>query len=170
MVGAAQRQHDTLNAIVAAVDRLPWLRSLLVIGSLAEDDKADALSDIDLLVVVFPDAFDAAWAHREELHATGALCSWDQRADESSDVAAHRWLTPDLVLVEALMATPASGVRLADPWRLAAGDPAAPHELAHRPPIDRAEMSATQTHPVEAAYDELKAQVRRACSGASRLR
>jgi hypothetical protein len=149
--------------IADAVARSTWLDALLVVGSLA-DGAADALSDIDLLVIVREGHFDQAWAERESLRVTGALCAWDQRPDHDAEIAAHRWLTPHLVLVEALIATSASGVRLAEPWKLVTGRSDASSALTHRPPIERSEMCATEPHPVEAAYDEFKSRVRRACS------
>ena len=162
-VGTPDRQRTTLLKIADAASRTTWLDALLVVGSLA-DGAADALSDIDLLVIVHEGAFDQAWAERETLRVTGTLCAWDQHKDQDAEVAAHRWLTPDLVLVEALIATPASGVRLADPWELVAGRSDAPAGLTRRPPIARSELDATQPHPVEMAYDEFKSRVRRACS------
>jgi hypothetical protein len=152
-----------LTKITDAVSRATWLDALLVVGSLA-DGAADALSDIDLLVIVREGQFEQAWAERGALHVTGTLCEWDQRLDERAEIAAHRWLTGELVLVEALIATTSSGVRLAEPWELAAGRPDTPIGLTHRPPIERDEMGAAEPHPVETAYDEFKSRVRRACS------
>jgi hypothetical protein len=163
-VGAPDRQRATLTKIAIAASRTTWVEALLVVGSLA-DDSADALSDIDLLVVVREGGFEQAWAERETLRVTGTLCAWDQRLDQDAEVAAHRWLTPELVLVEALIATPSSGVRLAEPWELVVGRSDTPAGLTRRPPIARSEMDpTTQPHPVEAAYDEFKSGVRRACS------
>jgi hypothetical protein len=152
-----------LSEIAKAASRTTWLDALLLVGSLA-DGAADALSDIDLLVIVREGRFNEAWNERELLRVAGTLCAWDQRPDTTAEVAAHRWLTPDLVLVEALVATSASGVRLADPWELVVGRADAPTRLNHRPPITRSEMGATAPHPVEAAYDDFKNRVRRACS------
>jgi hypothetical protein len=152
-----------LTKIADAAARATWLDALLVVGSLA-DDAADALSDIDLLVIVREGQFEQAWAERGLLRVTDTLCAWDQRLDERAEVAAHRWLTSALVLVDALIATPSSGVRLAEPWELVVGEPAVPTRLTHRPPIERSEMGTTEPHPVEAAYDEFKTRVRRACS------
>jgi hypothetical protein len=162
-VGTPDRQRATLTKIADAASRTTWLDALLLVGSLA-DDAADALSDIDLLVIIREGSFEQAWVERETLRVTGTLCAWDQRLDHDAEVAAHRWLTPELVLVEALIATASSGVRLAEPWKLVVGRSDAPTALTSRPPIARSEMGATQPHPVEAAYDEFKSRVRRACS------
>ena len=152
-----------LMKIADAASRTTWLDALLVVGSLAAD-AADALSDIDLLVIVREGGFEQAWAERDTLRVTGTLCAWDQRLDQDAEVAAHRWLTPELVLVETLIATASSGVRLADPWELVVGRSDTPAGLTRRPSIARSEMGTTQPHPVEAAYDEFKSRVRRACS------
>jgi hypothetical protein len=162
-VGTPDRQRATLRKIADAVARTAWLDALLVVGSLA-DGAADALSDIDLLVIVREGQFKQAWAERGTLRVTGTLCAWDQQLDQDAEVAAHRWLTTDLVLVEGLIATPSSGVRLAEPWELVVGRRDTPTDLMHRPPIERTEMGATEPHPVEAAYDDFKSRVRRACS------
>jgi hypothetical protein len=146
-----------LRKISQAVADRPWLDGLLVVGSLA-DDAADALSDIDLLVIIREKHFDQAWNERADLHGgESPLFAWDHRPDDASEIAAHRWLTSDLVLVEALIATPSSGLRLAPPWVLVAGDAHCHALLAPRPPIERSEMDgAPEAHPVETAYDEFK--------------
>lgn len=161
-IGGPGRQRAALEQIADAARQFEWLRALLVVGSMAAS-TADALSDLDLLVIVHEGQFADAWQQRGLLHVTEALCAWDQRPDESREAAAHRWLTPELILVEALMATASSGVRLAQPWLVAAGDEGAADELAPRPPIKRSEMSGSESHPVEQAYDEFKRSVRRAC-------
>lgn len=166
LIGTPDRQRATLTKIVAAVTPAWWLDALLVVGSLAAD-AADALSDIDLLVIVRDGQFEQAWDDRGSLRVGDVLYAWDQRSPEAAEVGAHRWLTNDLVLVEALIATPSSGVRLAEPWRLLAGDRDASSRLIRRPPIDRREMGGTKPHPVEAAYDEFKSRIRRYGSGRS---
>jgi hypothetical protein len=67
------------------------------------------------------------------------------------------------VLVECLLATPASGVRLAEPAAVLAGDRGLLDRFPRRPPVTRAEMAAhrVDVHPVERAYDQLKETVRR---------
>lgn len=162
-VGTPDRQRATLGKIADAVAVSAWLDALLVVGSLAAG-AADALSDIDLLVIVREGQFEQAWAERGSLRVTGTICAWDERLDQDAEIAAHRWLTSDLVLVEALIATTSSGVRLAEPWELVTGRSDTPTGLKHRPAIARSEMGATEAHPVEAAYDEFKSRVRRACS------
>ncbi len=111
-VGAPVREERTLAAIAQQVHAHPSLEGAILIGSLAAG-KADAASDIDVIVCVRSGQFDRAWAHRHRLHVTGAIAYWDERRDPSREIGAHRWVTDDLVLVEALLATPDSGVR----WR-----------------------------------------------------
>jgi hypothetical protein len=164
-VGAPTRQAAVLTAIVELAPSLPWIDAIVLVGSMA-DDEADALSDIDLIVVASEGASADAWAGRHQLAATGALYSWDERPDESREIGAHRWLTPDMVVVEALIATASSGVRLARPWQLVFGDASAPARLVQRAPIARSELAQREAHPVEAAYDALRAAVRAAAAGA----
>jgi len=72
----------------------------------------------------------------------------------------------DLVLVECLLATPSSGVRLAEPAAVLAGGRELLDRYPRRPPVTRAEMAAqpVDLHPVERAYGELKEAVRRTLS------
>jgi hypothetical protein len=62
-------------------------------------------------------------------------------------------------LVECLLAAPDSGVRLASPYRVVAGEPGLADRFGVRPPIQRAELSM-DVHPVEHAYDQLKEVIR----------
>jgi hypothetical protein len=62
-------------------------------------------------------------------------------------------------LVECLLAAPTSGVRLAPPYRVVAGDPGLAGRFTARPPIQRAELGQ-DVHPVERAYDQLKEVLR----------
>ncbi len=89
LVGNPDRQRATLARVAGAVTRAPWLDALLLVGSLASD-TADALSDVDLLVVVREDHFEQAWADREALQVADPLCAWDQPPVGDTEVAAHR--------------------------------------------------------------------------------
>lgn len=166
-VGTPDRQQAVLAAVIRAAPSLAWIDAVVLVGSMA-DEAADALSDIDLIVVVREGRFDDAWSARHDLEATGALLAFDERPDPSREIGAHRWLTPDLVLVEALIATASSGVRLAPPWRILYGDAGVPDRLTRRDPIARAELGQRVGHPVETAYDALKAAVRRAPAASGR--
>lgn len=159
-IGDPSRQQRVLDAL-EAWPAPRWLDGIVVIGSLAGPD-ADAASDVDLVVVVAEGRFADASSERTSLHRTGALVAWDHRPDPAREVAAHKWFTTDLVLVEALVATPSSGVRLAPPFRVLVGGESAAARLASRPPVERAEMEGTGLHPAEAAYDALKRALREA--------
>lgn len=128
-------------------------------GSLAAG-SADAVSDIDLIICARPGRFAQVWRRRCDLHVTGALVSWDDEGQAAAEIAVHRWVTDDLVLVEALFAAPGSGVRLAQPWRIIAGGPQVAGAFASRPPIDRSEMDREAAHPVDRAFDDLKVALR----------
>jgi hypothetical protein len=79
------------------------------------------------------------------------------------EVAAYKWITRNLVLVEALIATPAARTRLADPYRVISGDASAVDGFARTPPIERADLAdyaATlakegHTPEVQIRYEEL---------------
>jgi hypothetical protein len=66
--------------------------------------------------------FAEAWQRRTVLQVTGAMVWWDGQL-VPHQAGAHKWVTEDLVLVERLLAAPGSGVRLASPSRVVAGEP-----------------------------------------------
>jgi hypothetical protein len=164
-LGEPMRQHRFLTALQRHVPALPWIDAVLVIGSLAAGG-GDGASDVDLLVCLRDGTFDLAWRHRHDLHATGAVLDWDHWLNQANAAGTHKWLTADFVLVETLIAEPSSGVRLAPSWRVLAGDQAAGRRWPPRPPISAAELRADpeQLHPIEAAYDRFKRDLRRAAT------
>jgi predicted nucleotidyltransferase len=162
------RQVAALERLAARVETSPALEALLLIGSLARDE-GDELSDVDAIVVVAEGRFDEAWAARHELDGGEALVAWDDLERGRPEIGGRKWLTRDIVLVECLLATPSSGVRLADPFRLVVGDPTVPELLARRPPIERSELEAYVAdrevegrgfHEIEHAYAALTGAVR----------
>jgi predicted nucleotidyltransferase len=161
MVGVPMRQEIARAAIAERLARSKHLLGALLVGSLAAG-VADAASDIDLLVCARPGRFGQAWQDRHELHVTGALARWDDGPEPGREIAVHRWVTGDMVLVEALFTAPDNGVRLAQPWRLIAGGPDVVSSFAPRPPIERAEFSRAGAHPIDLAFDDLKKAVRTA--------
>ena len=167
-LGEPERQRRFLDQLQQHISTLPWVYAVIVIGSLAAG-RADGASDIDLLVGVRNGAFSQAWPSRADLRVTGTVLSWDHWLDERRHAGTHKWLTADFVLVEALIAVPASGVRLAPPWRVLAGDPRVADRWPPRPPISRDELRSSpgDLHPVEVAYDEFKARLRSAASATS---
>jgi predicted nucleotidyltransferase len=163
------RQDTAIAALARRVDASPWLVGALLIGSFATRD-ADELSDVDVIVVVVEGRFEQAWARRAELHAEDALSAFDDVDPDVPEIGAHKWLTRDLVFFDCLLATPSSGVRLADPARLLTGPADLAERLPRRPRFARADLeayanarrAAGRTSPVEDAYHALKEAVRRA--------
>jgi hypothetical protein len=157
MTGEPTRQLRQLDLVTERLAEMPEVLGAILVGSLAAG-TADACSDVDLLVRTR--GFDAGWGRRHDVHGDGALVCWDTGPAAGSEVAVHRWVTADMVLVEALFAGPAGGVRLAKPWRVVAGDAAVAASFEPRPPIDRAEFSREGAHPVDLAFDDLKNALR----------
>lgn len=157
---SAVRQLAAVDALVARADRIPGIEAVILIGSLA-GGTADAMSDVDAIVVIERSSFAAVRRVRHSLHADWVPACWDHHADQLSHVAAHKWIDPSGVLVEALLGTASGPLVVAEPARVVLGDPAVLDRVRRRPRITRAEMTAS-THPIEAAYDLLKESVRRA--------
>jgi predicted nucleotidyltransferase len=164
------RQQAVVERLVHRIEAAPAVEGALLVGSLARGE-ADDLSDVDLIVVVAERRFDEAWAARGELEGGEALVAWDDSDPDRPEIGARKWLTRDVVLVECLLATRSSGVRLAEPFRVLVGNPGLPHGVARRPPIERPELDAYVTereatgrpfHAVEHAYAALTRAVRQA--------
>jgi hypothetical protein len=153
------RQDRLLQRLARYVDESADLGAMLLLGSFASG-TADAVSDIDLFLIAYEGRFEQAWARRTEWHVTGAIVDWDESEGEPRSVAGHRWLTPDLVLVESIITAPRNGGRLAEPFKLVAGEARLVDEVPRRPPIERSEMTGEGAHPVDIAYEELKKAVR----------
>jgi hypothetical protein len=153
------RQWATLEQLAERLGATPDYLGMILVGSLAKG-VADPLSDIDLFLVARDGGFAAVWERRHDLHVTGALAVWEQADGRLPDARTHVWLTEDLVVVEALIATPQSGARLAEPAVVLVGPPELTDMFPRRPPVQRSEMRMGD-HPVERAYDALKRAVRR---------
>ena len=151
------RQLATLAALVEHTSASSVLDGAILLDSFAHGTP-DAASDLDLLVCVRDGDFATAWRQRTALQVTGAVVWWDQHLLPDR-MGTHKWITNDLVLVECLLAAPDSGVRLAPPYRVVAGDPGLAERFTARPPIQRAELGL-DIHPVERAYDQLKEVIR----------
>jgi predicted nucleotidyltransferase len=168
----ATRQRAVLQRLAERIEAAPDLEAAFVLGSLARGD-VDDLSDVDLIVAVREGQFDAAWSDRHALRGDEALAFWDDPDPERPELGVHKWLTRDLVLVEVVLATASSGMRLADPFEVVAGDPAVADRFERRPPIDRSELrefadmrvATGRAHEIEGAYEELVNAVRRAGAG-----
>jgi len=163
------RQWPTVVDLAERVAATAALEGLLLIGSFAAG-RADDLSDLDTIAVVAEGRFAEAWRERGKLHPAGVLVEWDHHAPPgmSEEVAAHKWLTDDLVLVERLLTTPAGGARLAKPFVVLVGEQELADRLPRREPIPRADLEefARQeaergaTHEVQTRYDKLARAVR----------
>jgi len=152
------RQWPTIERLAAYTVANPSLFvAAILVGSFAAG-TADTLSDIDLILLAPDGGFEPAWARRHDLHPHGVLAVWDERRADPTEVAAHNWVTDDVVMVETLFATPSSGFRLAEPYVVLAGQ--LPAEVPHRPPIARSEMTGWP-HAVDLAYSTLKYVLRR---------
>ena len=154
------RQLAALDELVRRAGQIPEVDAVILIGSLASA-TADALSDVDAIVVVREFSFPSAYGQRHSLHAASVPACWDHLTDPPSEVAAHKWIDENAVLVEVLLATASGSLRIAEPARVILGDPAVLNRTRRRPRIRRHEMTGS-THPIEAAYDGLKDAVRRA--------
>ena len=165
-IARGARQWPTLEPLIERVEASPLLEGMVLVGSFARG-QVDPLSDPDLVVVAPEDGFEAAWAARDDLHGGSALVAWDQRDPGFDHAGAHKWLTRDLILVECLLSTVSSGVRLADPAMVVAGDPGLHDRFPRRPTITREEIREhpIEVHEIERAYDRLKAAARRAQVG-----
>ena len=150
------RQWRWVEDLTDRVSASPWLAGLLLLGSFARG-AADSLSDVDFIVVVANGHFDEAWERRHDLHPDGVTC-WDYPRPDDREVAAHRWLTHDLVLFDGLIATP-SGTRIADPFVVLIGDPSLADRIKRLDPTSDA-TSEIELHEVERLYGQLKLAAR----------
>jgi predicted nucleotidyltransferase len=162
------RLWPALAELVARIEARPVLfDGAILMGSLVQG-RGDDLSDVDLMAVVPEGVFSDAWSARAEL-SDGCLYAWDHVEGEGREVAGHKWLTRDLIKVECLIATPSSGMRLAEPVAVVVGDPALPDRFERRDPIPRGVLEdyardlreTGKVHEVEARYGELKSTLRR---------
>jgi predicted nucleotidyltransferase len=165
------RQESELERLRRRIAAEDALEGALLLGSFATR-SADALSDVDVLVVVADGRFGEAWAGRSRLEGDVALIAWDDLDPEHAEIGGHKWLTRDLVLVECLLGTPSSGVRLAEPYTILVGDASLPNRLERRPAFSRDELrdyasaraDAGRLNEIEAAYGRLVDAVRAAAS------
>jgi predicted nucleotidyltransferase len=151
-----ERQRATLAELLDHAGQLPDVTAVILIGSLAAG-TADTMSDVDAIVVVDQSSFAASHRARHCLHRAVAAC-WDHPGAQPADLAAHKWIDQRGVMVEVLIGTRRS-LRVAEPARVVLGDPTLLTRMQRRPAIARTDMTV-EAHPIEAAYDGLKAAVR----------
>jgi len=152
------RQWPRILDLAERVAAAPQLAGLLLLGSFARGE-ADSLSDVDFIVVIEPGRFDEAWEKRHDLHPDGAAC-WDYPRPDEREVAAHRWLTPELVLFDGLLAGP-SGARVADPLVVLVGEVGLPDRMTRFDPAADP-GGEIELHEVEQLYGRLKLAARAA--------
>jgi predicted nucleotidyltransferase len=154
------RLWPELEELIRRVDESDDYEAAVLLGSLARGE-GDEFSDIDLLLVVRDDCWQQAWAKRHRL-SSNALYVWDELAP-GRELAKHAWLTRDFVLVECPHTTRAGGHRLADPFVVIAGNPAATNMLPRRSVISGEELqqhvderdAAGTSNEVQRRYDDL---------------
>jgi hypothetical protein len=129
------RHWPVIVDVAVRVDEHPELDALILIGSFAKG-TADEASDVDMIVAVSEGHFENTWQARSTLQPPKALVAWDIRPDPEREVGSHRFLTRGMVKVETLLATPSSGVRLAEPFVVIAGDKSIAERFVRIPPID----------------------------------
>lgn len=150
------RQRNVLHHLLKKLTAKPWFMGAILVGSLASDG-GDELSDIDLLAVVRE--FDEAWKERRTLGDVADLAQWDAPRGDTP-VGVHKWITRDLVLVECLLGE-AGSFRLAEPYKVVAGEATLADRLPRRQRLTRADVTASPPdEPIERLYDEFKASVR----------
>jgi predicted nucleotidyltransferase len=162
------RQQRVVERLADCIETTPDLLAGFLLGSLARGD-ADDLSDVDLIVIVQEGSFEAAWAQRHALQGDDALAAWDDLDPERPEIGAHKWITRELVLVELVLATASSGIRLADPFLVVGGDAGVADQVERRPPIAREELrefadmrvEAGRANEIETTYEALVNAVRR---------
>ena len=115
------RQEAVLRAIVERASLVESIDGVIVIGSFAAG-RADALSDLDLVLAASPDRLDEAWEARRSI-AGDVFLMWEPHPNHHSELRWVNWLTHDLVKVECGVAAPGSK-ELAEPFLLVAGSPA----------------------------------------------
>jgi hypothetical protein len=153
---ARLRQWPRIVDLADRVSASPWFSGLLLLGSFARC-SADSLSDVDFIAVVERGRFDEAWERRHDLHPPGSTC-WDYPRPDEREVAAHRWLTDDVVLFDGLIATPA-GTRTAEPLAVLIGEPSLADRFGRFDPAAKGGDDVA-LHEVETLYGRLKLAAR----------
>ena len=153
-----RRQWPRIVELAERVAAAPHLTGLFLLGSFARGE-ADGFSDVDFMVVLADGRFDEAWERRHELHPPGSAC-WDYPRPDEREVAAHRWLTDDLVLFDGLIST-TSGARLAEPFVLLVGEDEIAAAFQRFDPKSSS-AAEIEPHELERLYGRLKLAARRA--------
>jgi hypothetical protein len=135
------RQWPVIMDLVERATGLPGFACFILIGSFA-GGAPDLMSDVDSIVAIADGSFDEAWSRRSELHTPDAAFTWDFRPEPEREIATHKWVSRELVLVECVIATPTAHARLADPFVVLAGDASQVESFNRVEPITREELQA----------------------------
>lgn len=153
------RQWPSLQRLLASVDGSRHWQTAVIVGSLASG-QADAMSDVDVFILVESGAFAGTWEHRHELHGRSVVACWDTGVDRVAS-GGHKWLTCDLVYFDCKVAEP-EAVTLAGPFVVAVGRENLLAGIERRPLPQKRERTwrSDGPKPVAVAYAELKDAVR----------
>jgi hypothetical protein len=135
------RQWPVLVGLVDRARRLPGFGCFILIGSFA-GGRPDLVSDVDSILAIKDGSFEEAWSRRSELSTPDAAVVWDVPDESGREIGAHKWVSPELVLVECVFATLSSHARLADPLVVLAGDPTYVESFNRVEPITREQLEA----------------------------
>ncbi len=83
----------SIERLLRAVEGSHHWQAAVIVGSLATG-HADAVSDVDVFILVEAGAFQMAWEHRHELHGDSIVTCWDTGVERVA-YAGHKWLTWD---------------------------------------------------------------------------
>lgn len=83
-----------LDRFVDRINSFEVCVGAILVGSFAANN-ADAMGDVDLIVVVTEGRFDEAWASRSVLEGGESIAAWDELPRQGREAGAHKWLTSD---------------------------------------------------------------------------
>lgn len=130
---SATAQARTLAALVRRLRRDPRIEAAILVGSLAAR-RADALSDIDLLVMVRPSDFRAVWRARRKLAREAVPVVYvSEETHGRPDMGTYRVLTDDRIAAELAFFARGSAFRLGRPYRLLFGKTSAVEGMPRLP-------------------------------------
>ena len=170
---ALLRHWSAVEFIAAVVADSVFFDALIIVGSFAKD-RADAASDLDLMIPVRSGRFQEAWDARATLQPPGTPYSWDVRPPSEVEWAARKFITEEIVKVEIGITDPdVSGARIAIPFVVLEGDPASADRYRRAPPPTASDLeeAARQLRDVqlvpdvEQRYGELMAALRSSWRG-----
>ena len=153
------RQWPSIQHLLAVVEGSRHWQAAVIVGSVATG-QADAISDVDVFILIETGTFPDAWERRHELHGDSVVACWDTGADRMA-FGGHKWLTWDLTYMDCAVAEPET-VDLAGPFLLAAGPQDLIDRVESHPVAQKRERTwvTGEPKPIAVAYADLKAAVR----------